>query len=110
MGFGEYNGTLENAQKRIGELVGCRRLLPGALSRNRLEHARNGFLYSGIRIGKLKREGTQQASSTPNLWRALLQMLKKGKCLFNWIRNSNVGSARERLRASSKRPIQNRET
>ena len=63
MGFGEYDGTLENAQKRIGEFAGWRRLLSGALSRDwlkflrevvrdRLEHARNGLLHSGIRIGK----------------------------------------------------------
>ena len=99
MGFGEYDGTLDNAEKRIGESAGLRCLLPGALIgdwleflrevvRKRLEHARNDLLHPGICIGKLHREGTQQASSAPKLWRAFLQMLKKGKSLFNRVRNS----------------------
>ena len=33
MGFGEYDGTLENAEKRVGKFAGWRRLLPGALCR-----------------------------------------------------------------------------
>jgi hypothetical protein len=67
MGFGEYDGTLNNAEKRIVEFAGRRRLLPGAPSRDwlkvlrkvvrdRLEHARNYLLRSGIRIGKLQRK------------------------------------------------------
>ena len=108
MGFGEYDGTLENAQKRIGQSVGLRRLLVGALIgdwleflrevvRKRLEHARNDLLHSGIRIGNLHREGTQQASSAPKLWRAFLQMLKKGKSLFNRVHNYGVRSTCQHL-------------
>ena len=121
MGFGEYDGTLDNAEKRIGESAGLRCLLAGALIgdwleflrevvRKRLEHARNDLLHSGICIGKLHREGTQQASSAPKLWRAFLQMLKKGKSLFNRVHNSGVRSTCQHLRASPKRPIQNRQT
>ena len=98
MGFGEYDGTLDNAEKRIGESAGLRCLLAGALIGDwleflrevickRLEHARNDLLHSGIRIGKLQREGTQQASSALKLWRAFLQMLKKAKSLFNRVTN-----------------------
>src|SRR5580698_5603425 len=121
MSFSEYDATLDNAEKRIGEFAGFRCLLPGALIcdwfeflgevvRNRLEHARNNLLHSGICICKLHREGTQQASSAPKLWRAFLQMLKKGESLFNRVRNSDVRSACQHLRASPKRPIQNRQT
>jgi len=65
MGLGEYDGTLDSAEKGIGKFA-CRRcLFPGALSRDwlkffrevigdRLEHVRNGLLHSGIRIGKLE--------------------------------------------------------
>jgi hypothetical protein len=55
MGFGQYDGTLDNAEKRVGQFAGCPGLLPGAPSRDglkvlrkvvrdRLEHARNGLL------------------------------------------------------------------
>src|SRR5215472_8288916 len=103
MGFGEYDGTLDSAEKHIGKVAGCRGLLPCALSRNglklfgevvgdRLERARNGLLHSGICLGELERKRTQEASPTPHLWRALLQMLKKGKCLFNRVHHSDVRS------------------
>jgi hypothetical protein len=40
MGFGEYDGTLDNAQKRIGEFAGLRCLLVGALIGDWLEFLR----------------------------------------------------------------------
>jgi hypothetical protein len=40
MGFGEYDGTLDNAQKRIGEFAGFRCLLVGALIGDWLEFLR----------------------------------------------------------------------
>ncbi len=101
MGFGQYDGTLDNAEKRVGQFAGCPGLLPGALSRDglkvlrkvvrdRLEHARNGLLHPGIRISKLQRKGTEQASGAPKVWRAFFQMFQKGKGLFYRVRNSDV--------------------
>jgi hypothetical protein len=65
VGFGEDDGTLDGAEKRIGKIAGCRGLLPRPLSGDgfkffgevvgdRLEHARNGLLHSGICLGKLE--------------------------------------------------------
>ena len=56
MGLGQYDGTLDNAEKRVSQFAGCPGLLPGALSRDGLEvlrkvvrdgleHARNGLLH-----------------------------------------------------------------
>ena len=101
MGFGQYDGTLDKAEKRIGEFAGWRRLFPGALSRNglkvlrevvrdRLEHARNGLLHPGIRISKLQRKGTEQASGAPKVWRAFFQMFQKGKGIFYRVCDSDV--------------------
>jgi hypothetical protein len=67
MGFGENDGTLNSAKKGIRKFAGCRSLIPGELSRNglkffreavrhRLEHARDGFLHAGIRLGEFLRE------------------------------------------------------
>ena len=103
MGFGQYDGTLDKAEKRVGQFAGCPALLPGAPSRDglkvlckvirdRLEHARNDLLHPRIRISKFQREGTEQASGTPKLWRAFFQMLQKGKGLFYRVRNSDVWS------------------
>ena len=72
MGFGEYDGTLDKAEKRVGQFTGCPAMLPAALIRDglkvlrevvryRLEHARNDFPHPRIRISKLQREGTEQA-------------------------------------------------
>ena len=121
MGFGEYEGALDSAKQGIGKFAGCRSLIPGELSRDglklfrevvgdRLEHARDGFLHAGICLSEFLREDTQKAPATPKLGRALLQMLEKGKRLFNRIRDPGVRSVRQYLRASLKRPIQNRET
>ena len=120
MGFGEYDGALDSAKKGIRKFAGCRSLLPGELSRDglkffrevvrdRLEHARDGFLHAGIRLRELLREDTQKAPATPKLRRALLQMLEKGKRLFNRIRDPDMRSVRQYLRACPQRPLQNRE-
>src|SRR5262245_35027775 len=105
MGFGEYGGALDSAEKGIRKFAGCWSLLAGELSRDglklfrevardRLEHARDGFLHAGIRLGEFLRENTQKAPAIPKLRRAFLQMLEKGKRLFNRIRNSDVRSVR----------------
>ena len=89
--------------RSVGESAGLRCLLAGALIGDwleflrevickRLEHARNDLLHSGIRISKLQRKGSEQASGTPKLWRAFFQMLQKGKGLFYRVRNSDVWS------------------
>ena len=101
MGFGQYDGTLDNAEKRVGQFARCPGLLPGALGRDglkvlrkvvrdRLAHARNGLLHPGIRLRKLQRKGTEQASGAPKVWRAFFQMFQKGKGLFHRLRKSNV--------------------
>ena len=62
MGFGEYDGALDSAKQGIGKFARRRSLLPGELRRDglkffrevvgeRLEHARDGFLHAGIRLG-----------------------------------------------------------
>jgi hypothetical protein len=72
MGFGQCDGTLDKAEKRVGQFAGCPGLFPGALSRaglkvlrkvvrDRLEHALNGLLHPRVRISKLQCKGTEKA-------------------------------------------------
>ena len=118
MGFREYEGALDSAKKGIRKFAGRRSLLRGELSRDGLkffrevvrdclEHARDRFLHAGVRLGEFLREDTQKAPATPKLRRALLQMLEKGKRLFNRIREPNVRSASQYLHVFAERPLQN---
>src|ERR1700748_393200 len=118
MGFGQYDGTLDEAEGGVGQFTGWPGLLPGVLSRDglkvlrkvvrdRLEHFRNDLLHPRIRFGKLQRKGTEQAAGVPKVWRAFFQMLQKGKSFFHWVSDSDVRATCQHLHASPKRPIQN---
>ena len=58
--------------------------------RDRLEHARNDLLHPRIRISKLQRKGTEQASGAPKVWRAFFQMFQKGKGIFYRVCDSDA--------------------
>ena len=101
MGFGQNDGTLNQAEQRVGQFAGCPGQLPGALRRDGVEGSPRSsprppetcpqqLAASGYSYSQLERKGTEQAAGTPKVWRAFFQMFQKGQGLFYRDRYSEV--------------------